>query len=354
MDDKLRSLRKRLLDLPADAFMISNATNWRYVSGFTGDAGTCVITDDRAIVFTDSRYVEQAQMEAPGFEVCVTVREKDVLRDRLMELGVKRLAFEKDHVTYSSWEKLKEKFEGVELVGVSGWVEELRAIKTSEEVKLISRAQEIADSALAMLLNSLKRGVCERDVALDLEFTMRKMGAQGPAFPIIVVSGERSSLPHGTPSERVFRDGDFVTIDWGAQVGGYCSDCTRTFIIGVADSRHEEIYRVVKAAQEEALAAVKPGGLAKDVDLAGRKVIEDAGYGEYFGHSIGHGVGLAVHERPVVGPKSDAVLEPGMVITVEPGIYVPGFGGVRIEDLVLVTDTGCKILSTNPKDLMVL
>lgn len=348
--ERISFLRKKMEEESLDAIMVNTFINWQYLTGFTGDSGSVLITGDDAIIFTDSRYTEQAEKESPGFTVIKTGRD-DVFKETLSRLGVKRLGFEKDRVTYSAWERMKDRFADVELTGYSGWVEEIRAVKTGEEIELISRAQEIADEAFELVTRLVRIGVSEIDLALELEFTMRKLGAESLSFPIIAVSGERSSLPHGSPTRKEIADGDFLTLDFGARYQGYCSDETRTFIVGNPSDKHLEVYKVVLEAQLNALDKVAPGIQAKEVDLAGRKVIEDAGYGEYFGHAIGHGVGLNVHERPGVGSRSENILEPGMVITVEPGIYIPGFGGVRIEDLVLVTESGKRILSSSPKDL---
>jgi len=348
---RLQKIQERLSK--EDFFLVTKMDNWRYLSGFTGDSGSLLVGRDEAFLFTDSRYVEQAGEEAKGLTVLKTSLDEDVVKKTLLELSAKRVFFEKDHVTYGTWERLKERFSEQELLGVTGWVEELRMRKDPEEISCIVKAQEIADNAFRVLAPNIKAGSRERDLALDLEFTMRKMGSEGLAFPVIAVSGERSSLPHGVPTEKALNPGDFVTFDFGARYQGYCSDMTRTVVVEPLGQKHKEIYEIVLEAQLTALSTVRPGIPAKDVDLAGRKVIEDAGYGEYFGHGIGHGVGLNVHEGPGVGKKSETMLEPGMVITVEPGIYIPGFGGVRIEDLVLVTEDGKRILSQTPKELMV-
>lgn len=349
----LEQIRLKMSQADVEAFLVSNPQNWRFVSGFTGDAGVLLITRDDAIIFTDSRYTEQAEQEAPGFTVIKTVVEKDVVKETIDKLGIRTVAFEKDYMTYARWEKLKEALSGRTLVGVSGWIEELRAVKSEAEVGYIAKAQSIADEAFARILPLVKPGVTEAELALELEVIIRKLGSDGVAFPFIVVSGARSSLPHGVPTSKRLEVGDFVTFDFGARVNGYCSDMTRTVVVGHASEKHREIYDVVLRAQLAALEAVKPGVPAKEVDLAGRKVIEEAGYGEYFGHGIGHGVGLNVHEKPSVSRMSEDVLRPGMVITVEPGIYIPGFGGVRIEDLVLVTEGGKNNLTSSRKDLIV-
>lgn len=349
----MEAIREKMEEASVDAFMISKPQNWRFISGFTGDSGVLLLTGKQMIIFTDSRYTEQARQEAPDFEIIKTIVEKDVLKDSVAELGITTIAFEKDDITYAGWEKLRERFSGQELKGVSGWVEELRAIKTLEEIENIQQAQDMADKAFAQLVPRVKAGVREIDLALELEFAIRKMGSDGVAFPFIVVSGERSSLPHGVPTGKKLQPGDFVTFDFGARCNGYCSDMTRTVVVGPVTDRHREIYDTVLQAQLAALDVIRPGVMAKEVDLAGRKVIEDAGYGDYFGHGIGHGVGLNIHERPSVGKTSVAVLKPGMVITVEPGIYIPRFGGVRIEDMVLVTEDGKRNLTASEKELIV-
>ena len=349
----LDKLRRKMAECGVDGFLVSAFLNWRYISGFRGDAGALLLTEKNAYLFTDSRYIEEAEQEATGFTVRMTTVETDEIKAAVQAEGIKKLAFEKEHVTYSTWERFKERFEGVELVGVSGWVEDLRMVKTPEETAYIEKAQAIADDAFQLLVDTVRPGAREIDLSLELEFTMRKMGSEGLAFPIIAVAGQRSSLPHGVPTENILKDGDFVTFDFGGKYEGYCSDETRTLIVGHVDGKHEEIYNVVLEAQLAGLEAVKPGAMGKEVDAAGRKVIEDAGYGEYFGHGIGHGVGLNVHEGPSAGKKSETVLQPGMVVTVEPGIYIPGFGGCRIEDLVLVTESGHRVLSSSPKELTV-
>ncbi len=353
---RLQKIRAKMSAEQVEGFLVTSMSNWRYMSGFTGDAGCLLVTPYNAFLLTDSRYVEQAEEQCAeaGFLVRKTTHDEDVLKSVMQSQGVKRLAFEKRFTNYGEWEKLCERLEGVELTGIAGWVEELRMVKIPKEIALIARAQEIADDAFALLFQSIRRGAKEDELALELEFTMRKMGAEAVSFPIIAVSGSRSSLPHGKPTSKALQDGDFLTFDFGAMYRGYHSDETRTFVIGHPERKHEEVYDIVLKAQEAALDLVKPGVLAKEVDLAGRKVIEDAGYGEYFGHGIGHGVGLDIHEGPSVSRKSETVLEPGMVITVEPGVYIPGFGGVRIEELVVVTGDGKRVLTTSPKALTVI
>jgi len=352
--EKLAKIRGKMAGEGVDAFLITTYLNWRYLTGFKGDAGQILVTENSSYVFTDSRYTEQAESEAPDFKVVQTSLDSDLLKETLKKEGVRSLAFEKDQVTYANYERMTERFEGVTLKGISGWVEDLRMRKTPEEIALIAKAQEIADEAFSLVTRSVRVGATERELAMELEFTMKRLGAESLAFPLIVVSGARSSLPHGQPTDNKVSPGDFLTFDFGARYEGYCSDETRTFVIGHLDKRHEEIYKIVLEAQLAGLEAAKPGVPGKAVDAAARKVIENAGYGEYFGHGTGHGVGLAVHEGPSAGKKGETILEPGMVITVEPGIYIPGFGGCRIEDLVVITENGKEILSGSPKELTVI
>lgn len=352
-EERIKAIRERLEQEGVDGAYISFRYNMRYLSGFTGDAGALLITAGDSILFTDGRYTEQASVQAPDFRVIETRVDRDVVADNLNSLGVRSLAFESAHVTFSAWEEMSKRFKDVKLVPCSGWVEKLRARKTPEEIAAIKRAAEIANQALTGTLPLLRPGVTERDVALEIEFAMRKMGSEGTAFPVIVVSGARSSLPHGEPGDKRIEPGDFVTFDFGAVCEGYCSDCTRTFVVGPLDDKHRDIYEIVKRAQRAGLDAVRPGVKGSEVDAAGRKVIEEAGLGGYFGHGIGHGVGLQVHESPRLGLKSEDILEPGMVVTVEPGVYIPGFGGVRIEDLVVVGEDGPEILTPYSKELQV-
>ncbi|HEY8487498.1 MAG TPA: Xaa-Pro peptidase family protein [Thermaerobacter sp.] len=352
---RLERLRERMAAEGVDALWIGSPANRRYLSGFSGSSGWLLITATDAQLWTDFRYLEQAAQEAPGFEI--VRHEPQVhahLARHLQERGVRRLGFEADHVRYGEWQRLRAAVpEAIELVGVSGWVEQLRRIKDEVELAWIREAARLADEALLEVLAGLRPGVTERQLALDLEFAMRRRGATAAAFDLIVVAGPRSALPHGQPGPHALEPGQFVTLDYGAVVGGYCSDCTRTVVVGRATPRHREIYRVVLEAQRRALEAIRPGATGAEVDRAARQVIEEAGYGDRFGHATGHGVGLEVHEGPRLSALAeDERLEPGMVVTVEPGIYIPGWGGVRIEDLVVVTEDGGEILTRVSKELL--
>lgn len=352
---RLARLRRRMEEEGADALWIGSAANRRYLSGFTGSTGWLLITAEHAELWTDFRYLEQASAEAEGFTVVQhEARLYQHLGRRLQELGIGRLAFERDHLRYGEWLRLREGVpEQVQLLPAAGWVEELRKVKDRQEVESIRQAARIADEALLSVLAQLRPGMRERDVAWALESGMRQRGAEGIAFDLIVASGVRSALPHGTPTSRPIGRGELVTIDYGAVFAGYVSDCTRTVVVGRSDERQREIYHVVLEAQRRALGAVRPGVKVAEVDRAAREVIESAGYGAHFGHATGHGVGMEIHEGPRLSSTGgEEALVPGMVVTVEPGIYLPGWGGVRIEDLVLVTDDGAEVLTRVSKDLL--
>lgn len=335
-----------------DAMLISSVANVTYLSGFTGDDSLALVTPDSLKVVTDFRYVEQVEQECPGWEV--VHRKKNLWTAAaavLDECGVKRVGFESAHLSHRSSVKLATAADGVELVGLEGKVERLRGIKDEEEVKAIEAAVACQEAAFAEIKAWVKPGMTEKQVACELEYRMRRHGADACAFQTTVAGGERSSLPHARATQRVVRQGDALLVDWGARRFFYNSDLTRMLHFGIVPVEFEEIYDIVRQAQEEALAVIRPGVKFSEVDGAARGFITDKGYGEQFGHSLGHGVGLEVHESPVVGKGNEERLQPGMVFTVEPGIYIPGWGGVRLEDMVLVTDRGVRILSGSGKDL---
>ena len=349
---KLTELRKRLHEKELDVLLVSGGDNRRYLSGFTGSAGTLAVTADAAILMTDFRYIEQATGQAPDFQVRRYDDFLETLQEVLNEYDCHRVGFESDVVSYAQHAKWQENISGVEWIPASGLVEALRMVKTEAELSKMEKAAAIADTAWAELLPKMKPGVTERDLALELEFLMRRKGADGLAFDIILAGGPNGALPHAVPGDRPLQDGDLVVMDFGARYGGYRSDMTRTVVIGKACQRTRALYNTVLEAQLAALTAVKPGKTGIEVDQVARDLITEAGYGDQFGHGLGHGVGLAIHEEPRLSPKGDTVLQPGMAVTVEPGIYVPGFGGVRIEDLVVVTDTGCRVLTHSTKELL--
>lgn len=348
--DRINRLRARFAETQIDALLIIRPENRRYISGFTGSSAHILVHKKELVLFTDFRYVEQAGMEAPNYRIVKEGSQPaETIAATLQELEIKRLGFEKDFLTYQQYEIFREKLAPVELVPTAGLVEELRMVKEPEELELIAKAQAITDEAFAHILEFIKPGMSERAVALELEMFMKQRGASNLAFEIIVAAGAHSSLPHAKPDGRLLKKGDFVKMDFGAQYQGYCSDMTRTVVLGQPDDKQKEIYQIVLEAQLAALKAIQPGKTGEEIDRVARDIIASHGYGENFGHGLGHGVGLFIHEEPRLSSTGKRVLEPGNVVTVEPGIYLPNWGGVRIEDMVMVTSDGCQNFTRSPK-----
>ncbi len=337
-----------------DALLITDLTNVRYACGYVGSNGIVLLTVNRRVLFTDFRYLEAAAKQTRGVEVIEAGRD---LHEKLSaviaeEIPGGRLGFEAGEVTVSRHEKLAAGLAGVTLVPTSNRVENVRLYKESDEIAAMARASEIADTAFAACANGLFRGRTEREVAWELHGIMRTAGATGESFDTIVASGERGAQPHAVPADVPIPANTLVTIDMGSVVDGYASDCTRTFATGPLPDELATAYSVCHEAQAAALAAVSPGIAGVDLDAVARDIITAAGLGEQFRHGLGHGVGLDVHEAPSARPQSTDTLEAGMTITIEPGIYLPGIGGVRIEDLCVVTEDGCRVLTGFPKTLM--
>lgn len=352
--EKLQKLRSSFEKLNIDGMLITSAYNRRYMTNFTGSAGVVLISEENAQFITDFRYVEQATEQCEGYEIVKhTGSIPEELAEQVKKLGIKKLGFEQDHLTFSAY-KSYEKAVKAELVPVSGALEKLRLIKTESEIKILKEAADIADAAFNHIVNFIRPGLTELEVSNELEFFMRKAGATSSSFDIIVASGYRSALPHGVASDKVIAKGDFVTLDFGAYYKGYISDITRTLAVGEPDEKLKEIYQIVLQAQLRGIEGIKPGMSGKEADALTRDYITEKGYGDYFGHSTGHGIGLEVHEGPALSVKSDIILEPGMVVTVEPGIYIPGLGGVRIEDDTLITKDHNELLTHSTKELIIL
>lgn len=351
--NKLQKLQKRLEELGLDGMLITSNFNRRFMTGFTGTAGAVLITVDKALFITDFRYTEQAAKQCEGYEV---VKQKGDIAAEVAELAkslrLTKLGFEADHVAFSTF-KVFEKEVQAELIPVSGEIEKLRLIKNGTEIKILKEAAKIADAAFTHILDFIRPGKTELQVANELEFFMRSLGATSSSFDIIVASGYRSALPHGVASDKVIETGDFVTLDFGAYYEGYVSDITRTIAVGQPTDKLKEIYSIVLEAQLRGVNGIKPGLTGKQADALTRDYITEKGYGEFFGHSTGHGIGLEVHEGPGLSVKSDVVLEPGMVVTVEPGIYIPGLGGVRIEDDIIITEEHNERLTHSSKELII-
>lgn len=348
---RIAKLRQLLRDHQLDAVLVSKPENRCYFSNFTGSSGVLLITDTTAQLITDFRYIEQAAKQATGFEILRHgPKMLDTVRQAAAEQHVKTLGFETDFVTVETYHSLQEQLPGIKFTPTK--LDSLRMVKDHQELVALQQAVAIADKAFLHILSFIKPGLTENQVALELEYTMRRLGAEKLAFDIIVASGIRSSLPHGRATDKVIVSGDFVTMDFGAVYGGYHSDITRTIVMGKATDRQREIYGIVSHAQLAGVQAVRPGQTGREVDDMARTVITEAGYGAYFGHGLGHGVGLVIHEDPRLSPAGEVVLEPGMTVTVEPGIYLPEWGGVRIEDTVVVTTEGCQILTASSKQLI--
>jgi Xaa-Pro aminopeptidase len=327
--------------------LVTAAMNVRYLTGFESTNAAVLVETERARLFTDFRYAERARdIEGVEFE-----ETKRYIYSDLAELLPERVGFEADALTYANWELLRQG--GLDLVPRRGLVESLRVDKEPQELDAIARATEVTNATYERLAEEQFAGRTEKDLAWRMEQLFHEEGADGLAFPIDIASGPTAASPHAVSGDRVVQDGDLVIADAGAIVDGYCSDCTRTFAVDAVSDSLRETYEVVRRGQEAGLDAVRAGVSGRDADAAARAVIADAGYGENFGHGLGHGVGLLVHEAPVLRPESEDVLAAGNVVTVEPGIYLSGVAGIRIEDLVVVTEEGCDVLTTFPKDLTV-
>jgi Xaa-Pro aminopeptidase len=338
-----------------DLLLVTNLVNIRYLTGFTGSNGLALVGPDTQIFVTDFRYTDQAGVEVDkSFERVIGTQD---LVSELLELlpaGELQVGFESEHTSVARHQRLRELLpERVELVPVAGLVEKLRLIKDEHEIKQMTEATRIADDAFEALIAGGLGGRTERDLALALEHDMRLRGASGPSFNSIIAAGPHGALPHAQPRDVTIKDGDLVVIDWGAVVNGYSSDCTRTVAVGEIGAEAREAYELVLSAQLEGLDAVKAGGDGKVIDRTVRDIIDGAGHQEHYGHGLGHGVGLEIHEAPTLSKRSTDTLSAGNVVTVEPGVYLPGKFGIRIEDLVVVRDDGIEILTSLPKALRV-
>ncbi len=350
MNQRLSKLNARLAEGDLDAMLVSNPENRRYLSGFTGSAGVLVIKPDEALLVTDFRYYEQVAREAPDFRLAkIETKLADLLPALLAELGVKRLGFESEHVTvaqHGEWTSLTGE---IEWLATKEMVERIRAVKEEEEIEALRASAAVTDAAFAHLLEVIRPGMAEKQVAWEIEAYMRTHGASKVAFDLIVAAGPNGAQPHARPGTHIIQEGEAIVVDIGCVLDGYCSDMTRTFSLGEPSARYLEVWQTVLKAQEAAEAAIQPGMTGIEADALARQVIEQAGYGEQFGHGLGHGVGLAVHEKPRASRLSEDMLEPGMTLTVEPGIYLPGEFGVRLEDLVVVRPGGIEVLTHSPK-----
>jgi Xaa-Pro aminopeptidase len=350
INNRLQKLRQKLTEKEIDAIFISQPENRYYLSGFDGSAGFLLITAEMAILATDFRYIEQAGVQAPDYEIFrITNNITEWFPDLAGDANIKKLGFEAEDVTFTRHHQLRDALNKkqipVKLVPVNGLVESLRAVKEPEEIELIKKATEISDAAYNHIEGIIQAGMTEKHVAWEIEKLVRESGSQAVPFEIIVASGPNSALPHAKPSERIIKAGEPIMIDMGAKFNGYATDLSRTICLGTPDDTFREIYNITLDAQLTAMSIINVGMTGDQADRSARTIIENAGYGEAFGHALGHGVGLAPHELPRLGPGSAEPLTEGMVFTVEPGIYQPGWGGVRIEDTVMMENGRASVLS---------
>ncbi len=344
---------ERCEDLEVDALLLTDLANVRYLTGFTGSSAMALLAPAGAVFFTDGRYDEQSRHEVADLTRVASMEPAPVaMREHLDRLGIERLGFERHAVTVAQLERWQDTFEGVGLVGIGEEVERLRWAKDAEELSSLRSAQDATDGAFEDILDALVVGITERQAATQLEVAMRRHGADAPSFDVIVAFGEHAAEPHHRPCRRALAEGDVIKKDFGALVDGYHTDMTRTVAFGEPVAELRKVHDLVAAAQQAGIDALRPGALAADVDHAARSVIEDAGYGERFSHGLGHGVGLEIHEGPSLRRGGEDVLPVGAVVTVEPGVYLPGLGGVRIEDAVEVSEDGPRVLGTSSRELI--
>lgn len=345
-------LVRHLSEIEVQRFIVTNISSIRYLSGFAGSTAGMILGEGMSVLITDFRYKEQAQKEVEeGIEVRVDTRDVLTVICEMLDGYEGKVGFESAHLSYQSYSKIRDKVKG-DLVGIEDAVERFRRVKDQTEIERIEKAVRIADEVFEDIIAELCAGTTEVEIAGRLDYMLRMKSGEVPAFDTIVACGEHASLPHARPGFRRIANGDMVKMDFGAIWEGYRSDLTRTVVVGKASEKVKEIYQIVLEANSVAIDGVRPGISAGEVDRLARSVIEKAGYGDNFGHSLGHGVGLDVHELPRLSSRNSQCLEPGNVVTIEPGIYIPGWGGVRIEDMVVVTENGCRVLTSAPKNLI--
>ncbi|NIM99477.1 MAG: M24 family metallopeptidase [candidate division Zixibacteria bacterium] len=342
-----------LVDNDLEAFLVTSLENVRYFSGFTGSDATLLLTKDEKYLMTDSRYTTQAKGETRGYRVVEYVKKVPGIVDVISKRHVNRIGIESQHMTYALFSDLTAKLDKTTLVPLDEEIRTARIKKDASEIRSLREAIAIAEKALESNMDHIKPGIDERDLAQEVEFEMRRLGAESLAFDTIVASGYRGALPHGRASGKKLNKGDLIVIDFGARYNGYHSDETCTVCLGRPTKEQRTIYSIVKEAHDRAISSIRPGVAFQDIDRTARQYIKEKGYGQHFGHGLGHGVGLAVHEEPRVSFDTVGVLQTGMVFTVEPGIYIPDWGGVRIEDMVLVKPEGAEVLTQIDKEIKV-
>jgi Xaa-Pro aminopeptidase len=353
LNNRISKARGCLERTGADLLIVSNLSNIRYISGFTGSEALLVLSQTEGWFLTDSRYTSQAGSEVCGARVVEFSNRLEALATILKDSGTGKVAFEANYTSAAVYQELVRRVPDVEFIPADAELTQLRCVKDSAELETLGKVAEIASRSFLEIVGEIKPGAREKDVAWALEIAMRRAGAEGKSFDFIVASGVRGSLPHGKASDKIIAAGELVTVDFGALYQGYCSDETVTVCLGEPDSPQHEVYETVRVAQELAIDAVRPGISFREVDAKARDYIASKGFGQYFGHGLGHGIGLDVHEPPTASPRGTGIVEEGMVFTVEPGIYIPGWGGVRIEDSVVVERDGCRRITQVPKALII-
>ncbi|OEU61526.1 MAG: integrase [Desulfuromonadales bacterium C00003094] len=353
--ERTHRVHKLLDDADLEGFLFLDRANLRYLSGFSGSAGALLVSRKGATFLTDARYTTQARQEVHAQNICEYRVQLDGILEQVNQLGLQRIGFEADSLPYAMVERLRKKSpHGCQWLPEAERLRSLRWSKDRDELSALEHAAVISAEAFEEILPLIRPGVVEREVALELEFAMRRRGAEEKSFDTIVASGQRGALPHGVASDKVIASGDLVTIDFGARWNGYHSDETVTVAVGPVSAKLRQIFDIVLEAHDRAIDAVRPGVPLRDIDAIARSYIREHGYGDYFGHSLGHGVGLEVHEHPAVSAQTEVLAEEGMVITIEPGIYIPDLGGVRIEDMVYVTADGHRRITRLPKKFRLL
>jgi len=351
---RIQNLKKLLDELSLDAFYILHLPNIRYLTGFSGSWATLLLTKNTDYFLTDFRYKEQSAKQVSGFDIVINYNNLEEIKKIFATHHFKSAAFEADHMNYESYELLKGSLNGVQLKPMVKKVEELTVQKTPEELSKIQKAVDITDRTFGEILLRLKPGVSELDISAEITYLQKKFGAQKDSFDPIVASGWRSSLPHGIASEKKIEKGDPITLDFGCVYEGFCSDMTRTVFVGEPSTEIKNIYNIVHDAQQRAVDAAKAGISSKELDAVARNYIEEKSFGSNFGHGLGHGLGIEVHEQPALNQRVAHTLKKNSVVTIEPGIYIENVGGVRIEDDVILSDSGCTVMNKSSKELMVL
>ena len=352
-----KKTNKIIEDYDLDGILLTDLYNIRYFTGFTGTTGVALISKHGNYFFSDFRYKEQGKLEVEkeGFQfVEVSRGTLEKIGEYIRKVGIKRLGFEDKQVTVSYYMDFINIFQ-VEMVGIGDKLKLIRMIKSNDEIEIIKKSVEISDYAFEETIKIIKKGISEKEIASYIEYIQRKMGAEGTSFSTIVASGIRSAMPHGVASDKIIQENEFITIDFGCYYNGYVSDMTRTIYFGSnLSEKHKDVYNTVLDAQLLGVNSIKAGMTTMEIDKMVRDYISNKGYGDKFGHGLGHGIGLEIHEAPSLSPSSNIILEENMVVTIEPGIYIEGFGGVRIEDDVVITKFGCEILNKTPKDIKII